>query len=86
MAALADVLARYLSDRFELPPGKVTPLEVRALLHERCRDQALAESVSAFLSACEAARYGASTSNRTAMGQTPVEILEWINQIERKAR
>ncbi len=83
---LAGAMTSYLSDHFDLPPGQLTPNEVRALLHANSTDAELADEICTFLEACDAARYAPSNLGDVSAAETTARIRGWIRRIERTTR
>jgi len=86
LEGFADALTAYVSDRFNLPPGPVTPAEVRELLAHKCADDALAGEVARFLDDCEAARYAPGTAARMPRGHAAEKVCDWLKRIERSTQ
>ena len=84
--ALADVLKDYLSDRFNLPPGELTPTEAMTVLTEHGADDATAGEVAEFLETCNAARYVPGAVGTTSADQAADNNRAWIKRIERTTR
>ena len=84
--ALADVLKDYLSDRFNLPPGELTPTEAMTVLTEHGADDTTAGEVAEFLETCNAARYVPGAVGTMSADQAADNIRAWIKRIERTTR
>ncbi len=85
-SALADAVKDYLSDRFNLPPGELTPQEARILLVERGADNDTANQVADFLDLCNAARYAPGAVGEMSPRRAAGSIRDWIRRIERTTR
>lgn len=83
LETLAGALRGYVADRFDLPPGEVTPEDVRAVLMERGFVNGLVGEIGEFLDACEAARYAPGTA-LTDPAQAGRNVNRWIESIERE--
>jgi hypothetical protein len=83
---LAGAVTSYLSDHFDLPPGQLTPNEVRCLLHANSPDAELADEICRFLETCDAARYAPSSLGDVSATETVTRIRGWIKRIERTTR
>ena len=84
--ALARVLTNYLADRFDLPPGEITPQDARVLLDQRVADDSLTVEVVGFLDACNAVRYAPGAVGELSPRKAVGKIRHWIRRIERGAR
>jgi hypothetical protein len=82
---LAKALTVYLAHRFDLPPGELTPQEVRELLVSNGQDQATAGEVADFLGTCDALRYAPGAAGRTTPTEMAAKVGGWMKQIERGA-
>lgn len=82
MHGLADSLTGYLSDRFGLPPGTLTPAEVHAHLVLHKVEEVTASEIMRFLEACDAVRYAPTAVSDLSTSQTAENVDRWIRQIE----
>ncbi|MFQ5590004.1 MAG: BatD family protein [Phycisphaerae bacterium] len=82
LEGLARALTTYLSDRFDLPPGRLTPSEVRDLLTARSVDTDMVDAVTSFLEMCDAARYAPSVLSGLSITDASTRIRGWIKRIE----
>lgn len=80
---LSHAMTSYLADRFCLPPGAVTPDEVRTLLVRSGTDAGTAQQVVQFLENCDAARYAPGAVGALPPSQAAVHVQTWIERIER---
>ena len=78
---LAEAMTRYLSDRFNLPPGELTPDDARTLLTARGED-GLADPIAGFLAACDAVRYAPGVMGTLSAAQAAEKVREWIDGLE----
>lgn len=85
-AALAEAVKGYVCDRFNLPPGELTPPEVAATLDAHGVDQELAGNVVSFLDTCNAAQYAPGAMDAASLDRAANDVRTWIRQIERTAR
>jgi hypothetical protein len=83
---LAETITGYLSDFFNLPPGPLTPLEVRHLLESRAVEPSLTQEIERFLYACDEARYAPANIEPAMPRQAAADIRRWIDRLERTAR
>jgi hypothetical protein len=83
LQGVGEALTTYLSHRFDLPPGTLTPLEARNLLVERLRDETTAGELAEFLSDCDAVRYAPGVAAKYAPGEAAARAREWLARIER---
>lgn len=81
--ALSYAMTSYLSDRFCLPPGALTPHEVQSLLATSGTDIATAYQIAAFLENCDAARYAPGAMETFSPSQAASNVRDWIARIER---
>jgi len=84
--ALAGLLRRYLADRFGLPSGSLTSSDAREVLLSAGVDSSLAGDVASFLDACDALRYSPHSADGASFSDSPPQIHEWIETMERTAR
>ncbi len=85
-AALAEAVKAYVSDRFNLPPGELTPVEIAATLDDHGVDGGLIAEIVTFLDRCNAARYAPGSLDSASLDQAAADIRSWIKRIERTAR
>jgi hypothetical protein len=83
LAALSHAMTSYLADRFCLPPGAVTPDEVRTLLATSGMDAATADQIAGFLESCDATRYAPGATGTLSPSQAAANVRDWITRIER---
>ena len=83
LTELSHAMTSYLADRFCLPPGAVTPDEVRTQLVTSGTDAATADRIAGFLENCDAARYAPGSVGTWSPVQTAAEVRDWIARIER---
>lgn len=83
---LAQALALYVSDRFDLPPGESTPKEVQARLAARGLDGRLVEEITSFLESCDTVRYAPGLAAESNPRDAAKRIGQWVSRIERAAR
>ena len=76
----------YLADRFDLPPGELTPDEVRGLLTTHGADATLTSEVARFVENRDAVRYAPSATGNPPPAQAAARVEEWIKRIERTTR
>ena len=76
----------YLSDRFGLPPGTLTPTEVRSLLAAHGIKEATATDIVGFLEGCDAVRYASGTMGSLSASQAAKKVSAWIKRIEGDTR
>lgn len=82
-ASLAAAMTGYLADRFNLPPGTLTPDDARSLLESHTVETQLAHELVSFLTAADAARYAPSELDNAAVRQATEDVRRWIKQLER---
>ncbi len=80
---LADVLTGFLSDRFGLPPGELTPNDVRLLLRIRPPVADIAEEVAAFLETRDAVRFAPGMTEGTTAADAAARVHQWIARIDK---
>ena len=83
LTALSHAMTSYLADRFCLPPGAVTPDEVRTLLVTGGMDAATADQIAGFLESCDATRYAPGAIGTLSPSQAVANVRDWIARIER---
>ncbi len=79
---LAEAMTRFLSDHFALPPGELTPGDVRALLHDRA-GEAMAEEVAGFLESCDAIRFAPGASDGVSSREAAARVQQWIARMDK---
>jgi hypothetical protein len=83
---LAEALTGFISDRFGLPPGALTPGDAQKIITDRTGDAGLAANVAGFLASCDMARF-AGDSRMAATPENPQkQAAELIQQMEKAAR
>lgn len=82
-AKLSAALTGYLADRFNLPPGTLTPDDARTLMESHTVEPQLARDLVGFLIAADAARYAPSELDNAAVRQATKDVRRWIHQLER---
>lgn len=84
--ALAEAVTGFISDRFGLPPGELTPGDAQRVIAERTNDAGLAANVADLLASCDMARFAGGTITTTRPADARTQAAELIDQIERAAR
>ncbi|MCO6438709.1 MAG: BatD family protein [Phycisphaerae bacterium] len=79
---LAGALTGFVTDRLDLPPGEVTPGDVRCAMVEHGVDLQLVDEVSGFLELCDAARYAPGQTS-TSPSDAAKRVRTWVDRIER---
>jgi hypothetical protein len=80
---LAQSITGYLSDRFGLGRGTLTPEEVKSLLESRGIEDGTVSRIVGFLQTCDAARYAPGAFGALSIPQAAKMISGWIDRIER---
>ena len=80
---LAAAFTRYVSERFDLPPGAMTPADVRRLLSNHGAKASLINEVVEFLEGCEASRYAPGLRNGGTPSDAASRVRRWIDEVER---
>jgi len=83
LTALSHAMTSYLSDRFCLPPGALTPHEVRTLLATSGTNAVTSSQIAGFLENCDAARYAPGAIGTLSPTQAAASVQNWIERIER---
>ncbi len=83
---LSEALTEYLADRFNLPPGAVTPSEARDLVAEEMSDDTVADELASFLEECDQSRYAPTSADETSVAAAVDRVRAWIGIIERGSR
>jgi hypothetical protein len=81
-----QALTGYVSDRFDRPPGHLTPAEVRSILLEHGAGGEAVDEITTFLESCEAARYAAEAAGAFSAKEAADNVRRWIKRIERETR
>lgn len=82
---LAEALTGFISDRFGLPPGALTPADAQKIIVERTGNAGLAANVAEFLAFCDMARF-AGNSSVASPANAQKQAARLIDQIEKTAR
>ncbi|MFQ5463816.1 MAG: BatD family protein [Phycisphaerae bacterium] len=85
-AALGAAMQRYLADRFNLPPGEITPPDAQYLLSTKNGTQAIAEGVGQFLERCGAMRFAPGEGASRSVDEAVSQMKDWVRIIERATR
>ncbi len=83
---LAKALTGFISDRFGLPPGALTPGDAQKIIADRTGDAVLAADVAGFLASCDMARFAGNFSASASPANPQKQAAELIDQIEKAAR
>ncbi len=83
LSAMSHSLTTYLADRFCLPPGELTPDEVRTLLAEGGADPETTDQIARFLENCDASRYAPGADGAQSTSKAEENVRKWIERIER---
>jgi len=86
LAGLGRAVTRYISDRFDLPPGPLTPVEAHEVLIAHAADTTLAEEIRTFLQDCDALRYAPSSTDSVPGREAAARVRAWISRMERTTR
>lgn len=79
---LYDTVTGYITDRFNLPPGQLTPNEARRHIIEHDYDESLASQIVTFLETCDAVRYSPGAFDSLSPQQAAENIRNWISILE----
>lgn len=82
LEAAGVVLKSYLADRFNLPPGELTPSDAYRLLETR-GEKAIAGEVQAFLSIANAAAYAPVDASEFASEDAAAKVRRWMRALEK---
>lgn len=83
MDGLAGAMTGFLSDHFGLPPGELTPSDIRAVLHDRAADSPIVDEVAGFLEACDVIRFAPSATDGLSSEEAAARVRRWIAEIEK---
>ena len=83
VAQLREALAGYLTDRLNLPPGSVTPEDVRGLTAVRQLPAEVAGELAGFLEQLDLARYAPGTLTGPGVEESADRVAGWIERMER---
>jgi hypothetical protein len=86
LQAIAAALTAYVSDRFNLPPGEITPGEIDDLLSSHDIDSETTASISKFMGDCDLIRFAPSATEPLAPKHAAANALDWMAKIERGSR
>lgn len=76
----------YLSDRFGLPPGTLTPDEVRSLLAAHGIEETTTAQIVGFLDACDAVCYAPGAMGTPSAAEAAAKVRGWIKRIDERTR
>ena len=82
ISALADAVTQYVSDRYGLGTGTLTPKEVKNFLECGGADGTLVNEVVTFLESCDTVRYTPGAAETPSPTRAVANVRRWINQIE----
>jgi len=82
-SALGAAMQRYLANRYNLPPGELTPPDVRALLAAHTKTQSIADPVEGLLDRCGAMRFAPGGGDSRSITEAASQIQDWVRTIER---
>ncbi len=85
LRGLAQALGGYISDRFNVGQGQLTPAECREVLHERGFDDATIKPMTSFLEQCDALRYAPAAAESISPGEAANDVRQWLRVLERGA-
>lgn len=83
---IAEAIRGFVCDRFNLPPGHLTPGEARSVLIEYGASADLVDQVASFLESSEAVRFASVDTGQTSLADTAARARAWILQIEKNTR
>ncbi len=83
---LAEALTGFISDRFGLPPGELTPSDAQQIIADRTRDAVLAANVADFLASCDMARFAGSSVATASTVSAAKQAADLISRIEKSAK
>lgn len=83
---LARALAGYVCDRFDLPPGVMTPREIGEVLTANGQSKELVGEVRGFLESCDAARYAPAALDDAVLTDAAARTRRWMEQLERPGK
>ncbi len=86
LGGLGHALTGFICDRFDLPPGEMTPQEVHAVLTAHRLDSTFADEVATFLESCDAVRYAPGIFGALSPEEAAAKTRRWIAEIDRNAR
>ncbi len=85
MHGLSEAITTYVAHRFDLPPGELTPRDVRELLVSSGQSEATVDEIADFLVACDALRYAPGAAGQMSPAKAAAKVRGWMNRIERGA-
>lgn len=85
LAGLAHALGAYVSDRFNVGHGQLTPVECREILRRHGFDDATTDPMIDFLERCDALRYAPGTAPTMAPQEAADNLRRWLRVLERGA-
>ncbi|MHC5111604.1 MAG: BatD family protein [Planctomycetota bacterium] len=80
--AIGEAFKGYLADRFNLPPGEITPADASALLNGTAAT-GLAQDIADFLESCNAVVYAPTEAMEEPVDQTIARVRGWMRDIEK---
>lgn len=83
---LARALTGYVCDRFDLPPGRMTPGEIGEVLAANGLNADLVSEVRGFLESCDAVRYAPGAQDSAALSDATARTRQWIEKLEQAVR
>lgn len=81
--SLAKAMTGFVADRYNLPPGELTPAEVRQLLLREGVDGLLIDEWTAFLELADAVEYAPVSTEEPAVAEAAENVRRWIKLLDR---
>ncbi len=83
---LARAVTGYVCDRFDLPPGLMTPREIGEVLAANGLSIDLVSEVRGFLESCDAVRYAPGARDSAALTDAAARARQWIEKLEQAVK
>jgi len=83
MSMVGRALVGFVCDWLDLPPGHLTPTELRSILLERGCEPSVADGIAAFVESCDQARYAGGSGESSSTDWGTGAAREWMKVMKR---
>lgn len=82
-SSIADAVRGYLSERFNLAGGALTPDDVRTLLDSKSVDNGVSKQIVEFLETADSVRYAPGAASTDSLERLRASMDRWLDHLER---
>lgn len=83
---VSAAFAEYISDRFNMPPGRVTSDELGSVLAQQGIDDGVIREITEFFETCDAGRFMPGANHAISPELAAQRVRAWIRRLERTGR